>query len=85
MILCVVLWKRGYLQRLEGFRNTDTLVESPKENPIISLVGKLKRMSAQLLDVNMWKERIEMTSMSPADLARRYIRQQLDLKKQKPE
>lgn len=58
----------------EGFAN---LQEKEKPNPILTLLGTLKRISKPLLDRELWKEKLEMAFLSPTDLARRYIRANL--------
>lgn len=59
----------------EGFQ-----ANQEKPNPLIKLVKKLGTMSKYLSNPNMWKERIEMFSMTPTELARRHLN---NMKKQK--
>lgn len=83
IIICVFAWRRGSCirnVRREGFANVKDL-----NNPLISLMGKVKKMGTMLLDTDMWKERIEMSTMNPTQLARRYIHKQLKMKKERPE
>jgi len=61
----------------EGFAN---LKEQDPPNPILTLLGTLKRISKPLLDRELWKEKLEMAFLSPTDLARRYIRANLPTK-----
>lgn len=55
----------------EGFQASTRKSEKP--NPLIKLVKKLGVMTKYLSDPKMWKDRIEMVGMSPADLARRHL------------
>ena len=74
-VLCVFVcmysffsWKEG--KREEGFAEE----EKEKEiNPLISLVAQLKRMSTKLVDPAMWVDRLEMSTMTPVELARRHL------------
>lgn len=52
----------------EGFKT-----ENEKPNPLVHLIKKLGTMTKYLSDPHMWKDRIEMVGMSPADLARRHL------------
>jgi hypothetical protein len=40
------------------------------------IIGTIKRVSGVLLNPSTWTERIEMYSMTPAELARRYLKSQ---------
>lgn len=53
----------------EGFKDT----KAEKPNPLVALIKKLGKMTHYLSDPKMWKDRIEMFGMSPADLARRHL------------
>jgi hypothetical protein len=64
----------------EGFRAEDTV--EPEErmsaqvfsyNLLQAVKGPIKRLSAQLLDVGSWKERMELVTLSPVELARRNL------------
>jgi hypothetical protein len=55
----------------EGFKATPDTTEKP--NPLVKLIKKLGTMTKYLSDPHMWKDRIEMFGMSPADLARRHL------------
>ena len=85
ILLGWMLWRRGgSCARREGFANANANVSlKDLDNPLISLIGKVKKMGAKLLDQEMWVERIEMSRMNPTQLARRYIYQQM--KKKQPE
>ena len=65
MTLFGVYW---YVQtnKKEGFENVE-------ENPLVTVMGTIRRLSTTLMDVNLWKERITMSSMSPVDLARFHL------------
>ena len=59
------LW---YLYRsTEGFENEEG-------NPLITVMGTIRRMSTRLMDIDMWKERIVMSNMTPVELARYHIK-----------
>jgi hypothetical protein len=53
-------------RRTEGFEN--------EENPLVAVMGTIRRMSTRLMDINMWKERIVMSNMTPVELARYHIK-----------
>jgi len=80
ILLGCLAWRRGSCMRREGFANA-----RDANNPLFSLVGKVKKMGTMLLDTDMWVERIEMSTMNPTQLARRYIHQQMKSKNKKPE
>jgi hypothetical protein len=42
-------------------------------NLLQSVKGPIKRLSSQLLNLNMWKERIDLAGLTPVELARRNI------------
>jgi len=56
---------------LEGFEDTDK-----EKNPLSSVMALIRRSGARLMDIDMWKERILMSSMSPVELARHYLKSQ---------
>jgi hypothetical protein len=62
ILLVRYLWK--YLH-IEGFNNESSSLES--------IMALIRRTSSRLLDLNMWKERIIMSSMSPVELARYHL------------
>jgi len=64
--------------RLKGRKSTEGFAEEKekekeKANPLLSLVAQLKRMSTTLVDPAMWADRLEMSTMSPVELARRHL------------
>lgn len=63
----------------EGFQSGKTRELEPEDrmtpeafayNILQHVKGPVTRLSEKLVDVNMWKERIELFSMSPVELAR---------------
>ena len=64
---------------VEGFaedddEGNDTPNEESNPNVLISLVGRLKRMSGFLVTSSNWVDRIQMAGLSPVELARRHIK-----------
>ena len=68
----------GMTLKKEGFQD----VVEPEErmspevfsyNLLQSVKGPIKRLSSQLLDLSVWKERIELAGLTPVELARRNI------------
>jgi len=53
-------------RKTEGFEN--------EGNPLITVMGTIRRMSTKLMDIDMWKERIVMSNMTPVELARYHIK-----------
>jgi hypothetical protein len=64
-IALAIWWVRQ--TRKEGFENVE-------ENPLVTVMGTIRRMSTKLMDINMWKERIVMSNMTPVELARYHIK-----------
>jgi len=62
----LTLWWIRHGIPAEGFEN--------EENPLITVMGTIRRMSTKLMDMNMWKERIIMSNMTPVELARYHIK-----------
>ena len=69
----------------EGFANKSSdaeavaVAEAEAEagpNPLLSLMGNLKRMSGYLINPTTWTDRIEIMNMTPTELARHYIKSQ---------
>ena len=64
--------------RMEGFEGELPEKEGSDEtedtNVLLSLVSQLKRMGGFLTTASNWTERIQMTNMSPMELARRHIK-----------
>ena len=50
--------------------------EKTEVNPLTSVMALIRRSGARLMDIDMWKERILMSSMSPVELARHYLKSQ---------
>jgi len=81
-ILVIYLVRRWIASRpVEGFTedddnddNDDTPDEESNPNVLISLVGRLKRMSGFLMNGSNWVDRIQMAGLSPVELARRHIK-----------
>jgi hypothetical protein len=67
----------GFTMIKEGFRDLPVETEerlSPEVfsyNLLQAVKGPIKRLSSQLLDMNAWKERIDLARLTPVELARR--------------
>ena len=62
---------------VEGFaedEDDDSPDQESNPNVLISLVGRLKRMSGFLMTSSNWVDRIQMAGLSPVELARRHIK-----------
>ena len=59
---------------VEGFANAKTTLKETR-NELVDFIKKLTATSKRLANPALWKERIELAYLSPADLARRYIKQ----------
>jgi hypothetical protein len=61
----------------EGFQDVEPEERMSPEvfsyNLLQSVKGPIKRLSSQLLDLNVWKERIDLAGLTPVELARRNI------------
>ncbi len=83
--IVVCAWLLLRTAQREGFRvataTTADDVEpeerlSPEQfsfNLLQAVKGPIKRLSTQLLDVGSWKERMELATLSPVELARRNL------------
>jgi len=72
------------VEGFEGGSNVRQTLEKAKAqsgNALLALMGKLKRMNGFLANPKNWKERIEMFSMTPMDLARKHLQEQADKSK----
>jgi hypothetical protein len=66
-------------RRIEGFKSAQTKIDHATkrvDNALLNVMSQVKKMNAFLTDPNVWKERIELATMNPADLARKYIKSQ---------
>lgn len=69
-----------YTGEKEGFSASPNIdVENPltpqqfSYGLLTSVMKPIRRLSAQLTDLGMWKERFEMARMTPTELARRHL------------
>jgi len=67
-IVVYQVWKRYRIN--EGFASDDT------NNALLNAMAQMKKVSAHITNPSNWLERFEMMSLSPVDLARRYIKSQ---------
>lgn len=65
---------KGHKDRAYGIEGFST--QNTTTNALLNLMSQLKRVTGTLTNVDMWKDRIEMASMSPVELARRYLKSQ---------
>jgi hypothetical protein len=66
--ITIFLLVRSFRTKKEGFADV------PEDNPLITVMGTIRRLSGKLMDISMWKERITMASMTPVELARYHIK-----------
>jgi hypothetical protein len=61
----------------EGFQDIERedrmTPEAFSYNLLQAVKGPIRRLSSQLINMDNWKERIELAQLSPVELARRYI------------
>lgn len=67
---------KHWFVRMEGFEGELPEKEDAAKEPnvLLSLVSRLKRISGFLTTSSNWTERIQMSNMSPMELARRHIK-----------
>lgn len=78
-LLALVVLLRRAPPAVEGFESaTNTIKKARKDtqNILLGVIAQAKRVSKYALDRSLWSESMENMTMSPMDLARRYIRQQ---------
>jgi hypothetical protein len=77
-IVAVILFVRGIRQgkcgTLEGFAGGRLAAKKREiDNALLSVMGQAKKVGKFLLDRGNWSERLEMATMNPTQLARRYL------------
>jgi hypothetical protein len=75
--LCALYALLSYTGQKEGFAmDEDTITPEQFSFSVLqSVMGPIRRLSSQLIDVNMWKDRYVQRNMRPDELARAYLRQ----------
>ena len=81
IITFVILARYISKAKVEGFEDDKDNKDNKKDektdvNPLTSVMALIRRSGARLMDIGMWKERILMSSMSPVELARHYLKSQ---------
>lgn len=81
IITFVILARYISKAKVEGFEDDKDNKDNKKDekadvNPLTSVMALIRRSGARLMDIDMWKERILMSSMSPVELARHYLKSQ---------
>jgi hypothetical protein len=62
-------------KKREGFEDVENPL-TPAEfsyGLLQGVMGPIRRLSGQLIDMKNWKERIELAQLSPTELARRHL------------
>jgi hypothetical protein len=67
----MTLKKEGFQDAVEPEERMSPEVFS--YNLLQSVKGPIKRLSSQLLDLNVWKDRIDLARLTPVELARRNL------------
>jgi hypothetical protein len=58
----------------EGFQSLSDFTSEEFQTELwASVKGPIKRLTSQLTDISMWKERLAMKDMTPVELARKYM------------
>ena len=79
IITFVILARYISKAKVEGFEDDNSETKGNEKtdvNPLTSVMALIRRSGARLMDIDMWKERILMSSMSPIELARHYLKSQ---------
>jgi hypothetical protein len=76
IITFVILARYISKAKVEGFEDDNSKDGKTDVNPLTSVMALIRRSGARLMDIDMWKERILMSSMSPVELARHYLKSQ---------
>jgi hypothetical protein len=79
IITFVILARYISKAKVEGFEDDTSETKGNDKtdvNPLTSVMALIRRSGARLMDIDMWKERILMSSMSPIELARHYLKSQ---------
>jgi flagellar basal body-associated protein FliL len=56
--------------RKEGFLDSS---EQPEQANIAQILGTIRRLSGNLMNMGLWTERMAFTKMTPTDLARMHL------------
>jgi len=81
ILICILLGVCGfiaysYYRNTEGFTDTKTTMAKAKkdtDNALLTVMSHMKKVSAHIMSPTNWIERFELMSLSPVELARRYI------------
>ncbi len=79
IVVSVILIQQliGLTLKKEGFQDVEAEERMSPEvfsyNLLQSVKGPIKRLSSKLLDMSLWKERVELAGLTPVELARRNI------------
>jgi len=60
------------MKRSEGFQDGGAAPRIDQAN-LLQIMGTIKRLGGQLMDVGMWTERMAFAKMSPTELARKHL------------
>ena len=77
IVLSAILLQQLVGMKKEGFQDVEAEERMSPEvfsyNLLQSVKGPIKRLSSKLLDMSLWKERIDLAGLTPVELARRNI------------
>lgn len=79
ILVSLLLMHTGKKEGFSDDQNVDVNAETPltpqqlSYTVLTSVMKPIRRLSSRLMDVGMWRERIEMAKMTPAELARRHL------------
>ena len=60
------------MKRSEGFQDGGKMPLVEQAN-LLQILGTIKRLGGQLMNVSMWTERMALAKMSPTELARKHL------------
>lgn len=67
----IVYWYfTSQTRRAEGFQDS---VEPPTQADLGKILSTIRRLGSSLMDMNVWKERIAFSQMTPTELARAHL------------
>jgi hypothetical protein len=70
----VFMWlNKSHKEGFEASNETKETAQDAVNNVLLRAVEQMKTVSAHILNPKNWSERLELATLSPVELARRYI------------
>jgi hypothetical protein len=71
-LITLTMFKEGFQDKVASVEAEDRMTpEAFSYNLIQAVKGPIRRLSSQLLNMDTWMERIELSRLTPVELARR--------------